>query len=256
MKRTIVSVVLLLLLCGMADHAAAEVQTTVSVKTWVNSWKQKFTDTLNNQSETVKSESAVPMVGPALTLKFDKTIFIGVTYLTSLSDYEFKSTYTDPFAGVVNETDTNDRQDLDLVAGYMFNPNIGLFVGYKKITSEGKFKADTQFFGQITGSFGSETLTGPGIGILGNVPLGESVILYGNIGYLKLKDEFKDAQAGTTETSNLTGYVAELGFAFIINTNFSANVGYKHQAINSEEKNNQKVENTFSGLTAGINYTF
>lgn len=252
----IIYVCFVTLLMVVPFTASAEVQSSVGLKAWYNTWEQTVPNPSTNQKETVKSDSAVLMVGPAVNFMFDNSFFVGASYLVTTSDYEFTFKGVDPIAGNYTEVDSSDRKDLDLIGGFMFTPRIGVYVGYKTISSTSKYKYTTQNVGSGSGTFGEETLSGPGFGIMGNVPFGDShVALYGSLGFLKLKDEFKDATTGVTDSINMSGATLEVGLSFIFAERMSANIGFKSQQVNGTDQG-VEIENNFSGVTAGVNYTF
>jgi len=230
-------VIAFMVLLSSTSAFAEGTKTTLSVKTWFNSWE--ITD---SQGNSFKSDNTVPMVGPAINVRLDNNIFFGGSLLFTTSDYEF------PYSGGVEKL---SRTDLDLIAGYMFNQYFGAFVGYKSIASDYK----DEFSGSVYAT-GDLTLKGPGIGILGTAPLGKSVALYGSLAWMFLDYEFtyKDPIFGTsTTTDNMTGASLELGLAFMVGQKASINVGYKSQSFVGSDLD---VEHNFKGFTAGFNYTF
>ncbi|MBU1616055.1 hypothetical protein KJ693_12200 [bacterium] len=100
-------------------------------------------------------------------------------------------------------------------------------------------------------------MSGPGVGITGNYPLGRAAILYGNLtlslmslDYYELKIEGKKST-----TRDMTGVSIELGVAGALSKNLSVNGGVKNQEFSGEGEEGENEEK-FLGLTAGISYMF
>lgn len=194
-------------------------------------------------------------MGP-LSIKKDK-MFGGITYLTATSDYTFSN-----FKGTGDSLKFK-RNDLDLIAGYMFHPRFGAFVGYKSLSADVSYSWPVNSLGTpITGS-GTRTLTGPGVGITGNYPFEALPLsLYGNLSMMSLKDkfDFTTKAAGyqdstSSSSTDLSGASVELGASYSFSNNISANLGIKSQSFTGSDKGTTTTE-TFSGLTFGANYTF
>ena len=271
LKKLIVCSALTALTLGSNVASASDTSVSVGVKTWINSWKQ--TDTSGGTTDTIESDKAIPMVGPTINIRTGGNLFFGASYLASTSDYGFTvdETFTDPDIGDVTTKGliTADRQDLDLIAGMMFTPRFGGFIGYKSINSSQK--ADITITTSLSPPFdvieitgdSKDTLRGPGFGIMGNIPLGESpAVLYGSLAVMFLKDETTFSDGSPSESADVSGASIELGVAFTINPQISANVGIKVQSFSGDGEDpdtgvkSGTVETEFSGLTAGINYNF
>jgi len=239
MKKLIMVLVGVFMLAN-ATTSFAETKVTVSLKAWSNDWEEKASYA-GGTSETFDIGSAV-MVGPALNVRFDNNMFAGVTYLATQSDYEYT---------VAPDTLSIDRKDLDLTVGYMFTPRFGMFVGYKNIDASAKYTSPPP----VADAF-DLTLKGPGIGILGNIPLTNSVALYGNLALMSIKEKFEWAGGGTS-SSDMVGASTEVGVAVAFSEAFSGNLGIKFQSFAGEEDEyGDQYTETFSGLTLGLNYTF
>jgi opacity protein-like surface antigen len=242
MKKLLV-VLVGIFLFAVATTAFAETKVTVSLKAWSNDWEEKV-ETLGGTTDTTDIGSTL-MVGPALNVRFDNNMFAGVTYLATTSDYEFQNSNIPP------DTLSIDRKDLDLTVGYMFTPRFGMFIGYKNIDASARFTAPPPEADAF-----DLTLKGPGVGILGNIPLSNSVALYGNLAFMSIKEkfEFSAAAGGGSSSYDMTGASAEIGVAVAFSDAFSGNLGFKYQSFTGEEADT--VTETFSGLTLGLNYTF
>lgn len=220
---------------------AEDTKATIGLRGWVNSWE--ITDSVG---DSIKSDDSVLMIGPYVNVRFDNNWFLGGSLLTTMSDYEFS--YADCVGcGGIPGMETLSRTDIDLMAGYMFTPRFGAFFGYKSISGDYK---DEWPLGS-TWATGSFDITGPGIGILGNIPLSDSVALYGSLSYMWL--DFELTIEGYSASEDMTGSSFEIGLAFVLDPQWSANVGIKSQVLTGEDTD---LEHSFAGLTAGINYTF
>jgi hypothetical protein len=245
MKKLLV-VLVGIFIFAVATTAFAETKVTVSLKAWSNDWEEEASYA-DGTSETFDIGSAI-MVGPALNVRFDNNMFAGVTYLATTSDYEFQNSNIPP------DTIGIDRKDLDLTVGYMFTPRFGMFIGYKSIDASATFTAPPP----VADAF-DLTLKGPGIGILGNIPLTNSVALYGNLALMSIKEkfEFSAAAGGGSSSSDMVGASTEVGVAVAFSEAFSGNLGIKFQSFAGEEDEfGDQYTETFSGLTLGLNYTF
>jgi opacity protein-like surface antigen len=242
MKKLLV-VLVGIFLFAVATTAFAETKVTVSLKAWSNDWEEEASYA-DGTSETFDIGSAI-MVGPALNVRFDNNMFAGVTYLATTSDYEFQNSNIPP------DTIGIDRKDLDLTVGYMFTPRFGMFIGYKNIDASARFTAPPPEVDAF-----DLTLKGPGIGILGNIPLTNSVALYGNLAFMSIKEKF-EFPGGGSSSSDMTGASAEIGVAVAFSEAFSGNLGFKYQSFaGDKDEFGEEVTETFSGVTLGLNYTF
>lgn len=238
MKRMLIGIIALVMVVTAGGAALAEeTSVTLGIKGWLNSWERS--DAFGN---SVDADSAILMLGPSLNVKFGNGVFLGATYLASMADYEF----TDGVA-----LDKVSRKDLDFILGYMFTPRVGMFVGYKSI------KASLSFENTATGftvdDYADFDLTGPGIGLLGNIPLNDVLALYGNISYMKLEYSEDYGIYGGTYSEDEPGFSFEFGLAAAFNPTVSANVGYKLQKFTGADSD---ITETFSGLSLGLNFTF
>ena len=215
MKKLIPVIVLAIILSfGMAY--GQDVTFSVGLKTWYNDWEYEL------PGNTYDSDPVL-MIGPSVSIKYDK-FFGGVSLLSSIGKYEW--------SGGVEA----DRTDIDLIAGYMFHPRLGAFVGYKRI---------------IAGFPGSDTyIYGPGVGLTGNYPVRDNIVLYGSFSYMFL--DYEIDPGGTFDSS---GASIEGGAAYIISPNWNASIGYKYQKFTGDFPAGD-LDDTFSGLTLGAQYRF
>jgi opacity protein-like surface antigen len=235
MKRIIIGIIVVAMVLVASGAAFADdTAFSVGIKGWLNSWTRTF-----SSGSSVDSDAQILMLGPSVNVKFSNGAFLGGSYLISSADYEFTSG---------SDVDKISRKDLDLIAGYMFTPRIGLFIGYKSI--EASVSYENKVTGVTVSDYATFDMTGPGIGVLGNIPLNDMLALYGNIGYMSLKysEDF-----GISYTEDEPGYSFEIGLAAAFNPNLSGNIGYKLQKFTGSDSD---ITDSFSGLTLGLNYTF
>lgn len=229
MKRIMSAIFAAVMSMGTVAYAD-DTSVSVSIKGWYNSWEEKY------QGETIKSDDPVFMVGPSVNVRSGNW-FGGITYLTSTSgDYTFSDII---FQGDILEI---ERKDLDIIVGYMLSPRFGVFAGYKSIEAPAKYS-----YGGSSYDYDALKLTGPGIGILGNYPFeGINASLYGSLALMSLDYEWGDV------ADDVSGASLEIGVNYAFTENLSGNVGIKSQSFSGSED----AEDTFSGPTFGVNYTF
>lgn len=217
---------------------AQDVKVAIGVNSWVNKWKITF------KKDSIESDNSIMMVGPTLSIRYDK-VFGGISFLTSMADYEFSTSYM--VEGIPMKLSIlSSRKDLDLTGGFMFTPRFGAFLGYKTTKGNGKVSLEIPYVGKVEENFSTKS-KGPGFGIKGNIPIGETGTLYGSLAWMSLKDDEDE------EPVESSGVSFECGGVFKLTDQLYANVGLKAQSF-KEKKDGGESE--FSGLTAGINYTF
>ena len=242
MKKVCV-VLVAVLLAFSSSMAFADTKVTIGLKTWYNWWTHDV-DYVDGTSSSWDNGSSF-MVGPSLNIKAGK-VFFGGSYLQSTSNYEAP----DWFA--IGDTMEFEREDLDVTAGVMFTPYIGMFIGYKNIDAPMTYKS---IAGGTGVDYGTWNLNGPGLGILGNIPLGQSAAFYGNLALLSVDQEFQ-YPTGTTASFDMIGASFELGTAFAFSEIVSANVGFKYQTFVGDNAVGDTHSQNFYGLTVGLNFTF
>ncbi len=236
--------VILAMIVGLSSMAYAEgTKVTVGIKAWSNSWEEEV-EYNGGGSDTWDNGSSL-MIGPSVNLRFENNMFLGASYLVSTKDYESNDWV------VIGDSVSFEREDLDLTVGYMINPRFGVFVGYKSIEFDATYHLPAL---GIDEKIGTVSLKGPGIGILGNIPLSESLALYGNLAIMSL-DQKISTDIGSA-SSDMTGASFEIGVAFAFSESFSANVGIKSQSFSGDDEFGDTYTETFAGLTFGANYTF
>jgi hypothetical protein len=219
-----------------ANTTAAK--TTVSFKTWYNTWEKTVGIAPDEWSAT---SNAVFMAGPAVNVEFSNNVFLGGSFLFATSDFEL----TQSDIMIKN----SNRKDLDLMAGYMFTPRFGAFLGYTYMTADTTIEAP---IGTLD-SKSDSVWNGPGVGILGNIPVNKTITLYGSLSFMSLK-------ASSTSTAgsgsyNTDGVSVEIGALFALSPQSTINMGYKYWEFSGD------IDGVFfgdkiSGFTAGFNYMF
>lgn len=195
----------------------------IGIKGWYNSW----------ESGGIESDALVLMLGPSAGLTYGKW-FGGISYLVTMQDYKFSNLDTGFDLKV-------DRSELDLTAGYMFHPRVGILAGYKYISGDGDIIAIPWEY----------SLSGLVFGVTANYPIKDvPLTIFGSLSYLI--GEVELSLLGVSETDDVTGTSLDLGVAYAISEKVSANVGYKHQSFEYEGGG----EDIFSALTIGLNYAF
>ena len=140
----------------------------------------------------------------------------------------------------------NERTDMDFMIGAMFTPRIGMFLGYKSIV------ADTTELGVNVGTY---NFTGPGIGVMGSIPLGSVVNIYGNLAFMSLQYKHTYANGSPSFERDVAGASGEIGIALAMGEHVSGTLGYKMQDF-SGSKDGLSVEDKFAGPTLGLNLRF
>ncbi len=209
---------------------------SVGVKAWFNSWELEY----GGGSET--TDPAL-MIGPSVSINYDR-FFGGASLLFTPGEYEWS------FPGGYSEK--ADRTDLDLIAGYMFHPRVGGFVGYKYLSADMSWEDPVD-----SGDYGTIILSGPSLGVTGNFPVSNNIVLFGSLSYLFLDFEWEvpPAFGGVTYTSDAVGTSVELGAAYIISSSWNASIGIKSQSFIGEIGVDDLTLG-FTGLTFGANYRF
>ncbi len=250
MKRTIPAAFVLIAAITATPVAASDTKLSLGLKLWANTWKETVEPWQGGGKRTFDNGSEV-MAGPSLSARFWKDWFADITYLKAFGDYESP----DWFAS--GDSMKFERTDVDFQAGYLvhdaFNDvNIGFFVAYKTIEAPASYSNQAAGLNDVDA--GTWKLWGPGLGVLAEKHLDKSTMLYGNASYLFLEEEFAFFGSGTSRFDS-KGFAAEVGVAHSFTDAVSANFGIKYQWIKGD-KNNAHITDTFSGLTAGIAYTF
>lgn len=251
MKKTIVvGIVLIATLAAASAVYASDTTVSLGLKLWSNTWK-----------ETVKTAGGgardydngnVLMAGPSLNVRYSKDWFAEITYLAALGDYES----SDWFAS--GDKMKFDRTDMDLMAGYLLHDphndlNIGFFVAYKTVDAPASYT--NQAAGLNNADIGTWKLWGPGLGVLVEKHLDTSTVLYGNVEYLYLQEEFSFSSGGVSRFDT-SGWSTEIAVAHSLTKAISFNIGVKYQRFKGWKDNGDAVTDSFSGLTAVVAYTF
>jgi hypothetical protein len=250
MKKTIPVGIVLIATLVAATAFASDTKVSLGLNLWSNTWK-----------ETVKTEGGAVrdfdngralMAGPSLDVRYSKDWFARISYLTALSDYQSP----DWFAS--GDTMKFKRTDVDLMAGYLLHDplndvNVGVFAGYKTIDAPAFYTNRAAGLNNVDA--GTWKLRGPGLGVLVEKPLDASTLLYGNLAYLFLQQEFAFS-GGSVSRFDTGGWALEVAVAHFFTKAMSVNVGIKYQRFKGDKDNGDNITDSFSGLTAGVAYTF
>ncbi len=207
---------------------------SVGVKAWFNSWELEY----GGGSET--TDPAL-MIGPSVSINYDR-FFGGASLLFTPGEYEWS------FPGGYSEK--ADRTDLDLIAGYMFHPRVGGFVGYKYLSADMSWEDPVD-----SGDYGTIILSGPGFGVTVNIPVIYDIVIFGSFSYMFLDFEWELPAGLGTLTTDASGASVELGAAYIISSSWNASIGIKSQSFFGEIGVDDLTVG-FAGLTLGANYRF
>jgi hypothetical protein len=239
MKKSIIVLLAALLLavsCGMAfgeekkEEGAEGVEVEVGLKAWYSYWKNQDPDPT---AGTTRFDPAL-LVGPAIEVRLPYHFYLEGSYLVSLNDYEYS---------LFGAKLTADRKDLDLAVGYRIIPEVGIFAGYKNVDM------DLTVLGFSAGSL---NLSGPFIGIRGDVPVNEALSVYAVATYLDTESETNVIGEFTTKY-DAPGSIFELGVKAAFNKELSGTLGYKVESTKEDVTN---IKDTFSGFTLGVMYAF
>lgn len=253
-KKFVVLVSVLMILCSSVAFADdGDFKATIGLKGWYNYWDH--TIDFPSGSKTWNNGS-VFMIGPSVNLKMGPA-FLGISYLKSTSNYSAPDWYYS------DDTMEFERTDLDLTLGFMFTRHFGAFLGYKSIDAPMKYTRTSAGFDAV--DVGTWKMKGPGIGLLANATMGSRAAFYGNIAFMKVKQEFdqNDAlasaygiTAGTVDSFDMTGVSLELGFALAFTENLSSNIGFKYQTFSGTDESGYDETHSFYGPTLGLSFTF
>jgi hypothetical protein len=221
----------------------AQFSTSVGVKAWYNKWEG-----LDTYVGKGGSDDSAFLIGPSVKTSYGR-FFGGITYLVSMSDYEFEDVYEQ------GDTMDADREDLDLLVGCMIHPRFGVMAGYKQVESEGTwkgvdFKEDSEL-----------ELSGFALGVTGNYPLTNyPLVLIASASYLPSMDyELTVTEPGVGKVHGADhdrdGFTFELGAAYTWRQNIGLSLGYKYQEI-QKESGYDEDDMEFSGFIFGVDYRF
>jgi hypothetical protein len=250
MKKTIPVGIVLIAILAAAPAVASDTQVSLGLNLWSNTWKESVKSGVGAVRDFDNGRAL--MAGPSLDVRYSKDWFARITYLKALSDYQSP----DWFAS--GDMMKFKRTDVDLLAGYLLHDplndvNVGVFAGYKTIDAPASYTNPAA--GLINVNAGTWKLRGPGLGALVEKPLDKSTLLYGNLAYLFLEEEFAFS-SGSVSRFDTGGWALEVAVAHSFTKAMSVNVGIKFQRFKGDKDNGDHITDSFSGLTAGVAYTF
>lgn len=237
MKRTIIAVCFVALVFIAGSAFAEDLSFSLGIKGWYNSW-----DSVSSTGDVFDNGSAL-LLGPSAKLTYGG-FFTGISFLTTMDDYTYDYASGDQLV--------QDRNDLDLVIGYMIFPRFGIMAGYKSIASS----ADIVDTFDNTYHIWDFSISGKAIGVTGNYPIGDSgLVLIGSASYLMLSGEYEydPLVGGGSDKDDMTGFSVEIGAAYAFGEKLSGNIGWKSQTLSYDT---WEGDEKFAGLTFGLDYRF
>ena len=275
-KTWFFSLVLMLALLTAAGPSVAEEQSAplgkdvtlaIGMKFWFNTWQSANGSYGPEQGANVQSYVSDPNVAfiPSISLKI-KDFFISTSYLGA-PEYTFPA-YSDTLiltssgtttAYTLNHETTAKRTESDTNIGWYVTPNLALTLGYKIVTLEITDKRSGTGLQSRT-VIDKPTYTGPTIGFIGSVPIGEGFGLFGNLALGKMDMEYE----GGTTTYDADYVSTEIGIGYKEkNLPLSFTVGYRFQSIEQKLPSYQiggpgtpVSPDVTKGFTFGINLIF
>lgn len=235
MKKLIPAIVFAIIL-SLGVAFGQDESYSVGMKAWFNSWEWEY----GGGSET--TDPAL-MIGPIAGIKYDR-LFGGASLLFAPEEYEWS--YPGSYSVKA------DRIDIDLIAGYMFHPRVGAFVGYKYLSADLSWEDPLG-----SGDYGTIVLSGPNLGLIVNIPVIYNIVIFSNLSYMFLDFEWDvpPSFGGPTYTSDVVGTSVELGAAYIISSSWNASIGIKSLSFTGEIGADDLAIG-FVGITLGVNYRF
>ena len=251
MKKTVPFCIVLIAMLAVATAVhASDNEVSLELKLWSNAWKETVRPAKGPSQDLDNGREL--MAGPSLNVRFLKDWFAGMTYLSSFGDYESSGWFAS------GDSMKFKRTDVDLWAGYLLRDpyndvKVGFFVAYKQIKAPATYTNRAAGLNDVDA--GTWKLRGPGLGVLVEKNLDETTLLHGSLAYLFLEEEFAFA-SGAASRFDAGGWNFEASVKHAFTTEISANVGVQFQRVQGERTNGDRVTDSFSGLTAGIGYTF
>lgn len=208
---------------------------SVGARAWYAEWStfSYFSDAAgNNLALTQVSAQNKLVLVPLVSARYGR-------YFGSLS-------YLPPTRFSFVGGDSNQRSELDLIAGYSVVPGLNLTLGYKKLSQRG--------------SFYRYEPAGPVLGLNGSAPLTQGLAIYGAVAVGRLKTP----QSGGPEVVKFdAGYrLTEVGLSYALTgeqavPRWTLSVGYRIQVLSSREAfGNQDGRDTTQGFAFGAIASF
>ncbi len=180
--------------------------------------------------------------GPVINVRRGK-FFVGASFMKGL--YEYERLEPNPTL-----KDTNEKQDFDVVGGYYFHPNIGIFIGYKY--ARWHFTTKNVNTGVVSYT---QTIDqyGPLVGLTANYPIGSSGFTpFVTYSHYFLRRHLREETYKFSET----GPSIEAGLAYAFRS-YTATAGYKYQNFYiAQDGVLSDVEARYKGFMFSLNRTF
>jgi hypothetical protein len=234
-SRALALLPLLLPLWSSAAPATEILQIEPGVKAWYNTWTQDVPDPANGGKTT---SDPVLLIGPTLAVRLPLRLYAEGSYLLSASDYKLSES-GGQFKG--------DRGMLDLAAGYRVIPQVGVFVGYKRSSIDYAGSGDR---GPASGVY---DLSGPVAGLRGDVSLNGMFGVYATAVYLYTKLKVTNTDNGFSSNEDTRGSALQGGVKAGFKKRLAATAGFR---LESTKEHGSNTEDSFSGVTLGVMYTF
>lgn len=232
MKIKLYLIVLLISTSAAFPAALKAMDISVGAYTWYATWKLKSVFPDGSPSFTFDFNSAL-MYGPLVVLKFDDK-----WSLSSLFLYSSRFTYDD---GSGQPPFTVNRYDSDTLLNYNINQYLKAFAGIKYMYYS---YTDMRSWDM-----------GPGLGIGATLPVWDNFYLLMNMSGMYLKGKFNPGSTAITEY----GFNIAANIAYYIEAiSLTISAGYRYQLFRRYYSDDSSFyeENTFSGFTASVIYTF
>ncbi len=245
MKRGIIVLLAALLIAATSGKALAEeekkegegngIEIEAGVKAWYN--KMQHREPLKDLDVT---SDPTFLLGPVVEVKIAHHFFVEAAYFATTSDYRMSDALRSIKA---------DRSDIDLAAGYLFTPHVGIYIGYLQIDQ--RFTTTESATGIAESS--KTKLTGAVFGVRGDIPVTETFGIYGNASYLDTKVKVTEPDPLLSVSEDAPGMIFELGVKAEMMKHLSAMLGYKYETTKGDRTS---TKDTFSGFTLAAMYEF
>jgi len=224
----------------LSPVSAEDLSVTLGVKARFNKLTANAADSAAVFDDS--SDTAI-LLGPSLKLAYKK-MFVGVTWLQTV-----QRRYSLEYYNIgQNETRTTDTSvsEVDALAGYMFHPRCGLFVGYKSISSN---VTPVPVSPSVSLDY-DLVIKGPAIGVTGNVPLGSLPMLaVASASYVAVTEY---SFAPTDGEQKGDGYALEIGVTYDPFEHIAFYLGLKLQQFEADLGDEWKS----LGMTLSGDYRF
>jgi hypothetical protein len=224
-----------------AEKAQSIFGKNMSLHLGIKAWRATYETQTFKTDDYIRAggvESTSNMFGPSFRVQYKK-YYIGGSYYFGGG---FNGTAVDYY---INQKAQHilgykfEKKDMDILMGYYVNPEISVFIGYKRIETNGKF----QWYTRTASTGYNETIEGPVFGMTLNLPLAYSgLTFFSTLGYATLNGKadyilkWTDADGNITEDKTSSSFdslgpAIEFGFHCLLKDfpYLRFYVGYKYQ---------------------------